>query len=219
MLAIAEKYITLSGEAPAPGIPVFLVRFHGCNLDCSYCDTVIACSPAGVVSADALVEEITTRIESYPTLAVLFTGGEPLLGERQGELVGIMRRLHDVTFFVETNGTIDIVETDIDNCSYVVDVKTPSSGQADAFIPDLPTRLRPDRDCIKIVLAESDLEWVVSKIAEIHAVNRLIPVYLSPQWGRIDLKRLADFILDKRLDARISIQQHKYIWGADAKGV
>ena len=36
---IREMYSTLQGEGCNTGAAVVLVRFEGCNLDCSFCDT------------------------------------------------------------------------------------------------------------------------------------------------------------------------------------
>jgi 7-carboxy-7-deazaguanine synthase len=44
-------------------------------------------------------------------------------------------------------------------------------------------------------------------------------VLLSPVWGRMDIKALAEWMLADRVPARLQTQLHKHIWGADVKGV
>jgi 7-carboxy-7-deazaguanine synthase len=42
---------------------------------------------------------------------------------------------------------------------------------------------------------------------------------ISPVWGQIDLKELADWIAGSGLDVRMQLQLHKYIWGPEVQGV
>jgi 7-carboxy-7-deazaguanine synthase len=41
----------------------------------------------------------------------------------------------------------------------------------------------------------------------------------SPVHGVLDPAPLTEWILEARLPVRLQLQMHKYIWGADAKGV
>jgi 7-carboxy-7-deazaguanine synthase len=218
-LSVSEKFFTIAGEAPITGEPVYLIRFSGCNLSCAYCDTKYAHEAREEISTAELHETIVAAAERYRGVKFLLTGGEPLLGERQGLLSGIIRSLPGYMFYVETNGSIEIEDLSLSNCSYVVDMKTPSSGHEHSFATNNFHRLRPEIDCIKIVLNENDLGWVRVKLASISEENPDLPVYLSPQWNGISLEKLADFVLSNKLQSRISIQLHKMIWGADAKGV
>ena len=43
--------------------------------------------------------------------------------------------------------------------------------------------------------------------------------HLSPVFGRLDPRELAAWMLADRLDARLGMQWHKYIWGPEATGV
>ena len=38
-MKVVEKFISINGEGPAAGELAVFVRFQGCNLRCSYCDT------------------------------------------------------------------------------------------------------------------------------------------------------------------------------------
>jgi len=44
-------------------------------------------------------------------------------------------------------------------------------------------------------------------------------VLFSPVHGVLDAKELARWILDDRLDVRLQLQAHKYIWDAQTRGV
>ncbi|MCH5150796.1 MAG: hypothetical protein J1G30_09035, partial [Spirochaetales bacterium] len=69
------------------------------------------------------------------------------------------------------------------------------------------------------VVDKNDLQYVQSIVGEIKKNNAGLDIYLSPQTGNIELKDLASFIIENRLDTRLSLQLHKIIWGIDAKGV
>jgi 7-carboxy-7-deazaguanine synthase len=42
---------------------------------------------------------------------------------------------------------------------------------------------------------------------------------ISPAWGEVDLKDLADWVSSSGLDIRMQLQLHKYVWGPEARGV
>jgi 7-carboxy-7-deazaguanine synthase len=210
---IVEKCITLGGEAPIAGMPIYLVRFSGCNLACTYCDTPELNEVNASLSEDELYEDIAHTIARYPYLKVLFTGGEPLFRGRQAALISIMLRLPTISFYIETNGSISIENTSLPHCHYVCDIKTPSSGYKDSFLTGNLGKLRAENDCIKFVVDSHDLQWVKKKITDIQKINPLIPIYISPVWGKIEPPSLASFILENRLQASLSLQFHKIIWG------
>ncbi|HAO21311.1 MAG TPA: hypothetical protein DCQ37_13100 [Desulfobacteraceae bacterium] len=219
MFEIVEKFVTLSGEAPIIGSPIFLIRFSRCNLNCAYCDTGYHTEVNQILSFDALKKEISDMIASYPALKVLFTGGEPLLNERREELPAIIECFPETEFYIETNGSIHITDFSNHNSHYVMDWKSPSSGHNNCFNRDNLKDIRITHDCIKFVINQADLDWVKEKVRFIQRIIPKLPMYLSPQSGGIGLKDLAEFIINNRLPASVSVQLHKMIWGKDARGV
>ena len=217
-LPIVERFVTISGEAPTMGQPMYLVRFSGCNLSCRYCDTPYRNEINEILTIAQLCDDIDRIRMSYPGIIILFTGGEPLLEPRGTIVTDIAMRLHDVQFYVETNGSMMIDEAAPDNLHYVLDWKTPSAGGGETFCVDNLHRMRADHDVIKFVTDESDLPYIKEKIELIRSKNESIRVYLSPQTGKIELPKLADFILSNKLNAAISVQLHKIIWG-EKRGV
>ncbi|MBQ3923583.1 MAG: radical SAM protein [Spirochaetales bacterium] len=217
-LPIVERFVTISGEAPTMGQPMYLVRFSGCNLSCRYCDTPYRNEINEILTIAQLCDDIDRIRISYPGIIILFTGGEPLLEPRGTIVTDIAMRLHDVQFYVETNGSMMIDEAAPDNLHYVLDWKTPSAGGGETFCVDNLHRMRADHDVIKFVTDESDLPYIKEKIELIRSKNESIRVYLSPQTGKIELTKLADFILSNKLNAAISVQLHKIIWG-EKRGV
>jgi 7-carboxy-7-deazaguanine synthase len=221
MIEIVERFITISGEAPIIGEPIYLVRFSKCNLDCSYCDTMYKNEVNECLSVEELKADIIEKINDYPELKVLFTGGEPLLGERQEKLLKIIEDLKYINFYIETNGSIPITNFNLPNCHFVADWKAPSSGEEDDldFCIENLRHYRIDEDCIKFVISRYDLEWLKDVIRVIEKMNPFLPLYVSAQWGEITLKEIADFILINKLPLKISIQLHKIIWEPEMRGV
>ena len=97
MRKINEIFYSLQGEGYHTGVPAVFVRFSGCNLKCSFCDTQ---HESGKEMSD---EEIIAELTQYPTHTVILTGGEPGLWI-DGELI---EKLHAAGKYIciETNGT------------------------------------------------------------------------------------------------------------------
>lgn len=216
---IVERFFTVSGEAPTAGQPMYLIRFSGCNLNCHYCDTPNRNEIDEQLTFMQLSKEIAESQKKYPSAFVLFTGGEPLLNERMEAISQLAAEHSETLFYVETNGSIFIRDFGKGNLRYVVDWKTPSSGESKSFCVNNIKKLRAGLDCIKIVVDKNDLQYIQSIISEIKKNNAGLDIYLSPQTGKIELKDLASFIIENHLDTRLSLQLHKIIWGIDAKGV
>ena len=218
MFEIVEKFVTISGEQPIIGEPVYLIRLSDCNLNCTYCDTKYKSEVNDVYKTHELKDDILRAYEDYPDIKILFTGGEPLYKGRESLITSIANDLDYINFYVETNGSIKISNFESDNIFYVVDWKTPSSSYENSFVLDNLKNMRIKNDCIKFVVDYNDLDWVKEKLDVISKINPFVDVYLSPQWGKIDLKTLAEFIINNKLPVKYSIQLHKIIWG-DIRGV
>ena len=102
-LSICEIYPTIQGEGFLIGSPVTLIRFQGCNIYCSWCDTKYAIPFEGGVKIT--IEEILERLNSIGREHILITGGEPFAHSTLGEFCEI---LISEGYFVqiETNGTV-----------------------------------------------------------------------------------------------------------------
>lgn len=102
MRKINEIFYSLQGEGYHTGTPAIFVRFCGCNLKCSFCDTQ---HEEGTMMTD---DEIVDAVKKYPAVTVILTGGEPALWI-DDELID---RLHQAGKYVcvETNGTRPLPE-------------------------------------------------------------------------------------------------------------
>ena len=97
MRKINEIFYSLQGEGFHTGTPAVFVRFSGCNLKCSFCDTR---HEEGILMSD---EDILQAISAFPSNVVILTGGEPSLWIDQT----FIDLLHMAGKYIciETNGT------------------------------------------------------------------------------------------------------------------
>src|SRR5713226_9389000 len=211
MLRITEIFHSIQGESSHVGRPCVFVRLTGCNLRCRWCDSEYTFTGGEKVE----LSDVIARVKAYGCNLVEVTGGEPLA---QAEAFTLIERLCDegLEVLIETSGSIDITPVDR-RAKLILDIKCPGSGEAAKNRWENLDDLRA-HDEIKFVLADrGDYEWARDVIAT-RRLDRWT-LLLSPVWGELDLKPLAEWMLADRLPARLQTQLHKHIWGADVHGV
>lgn len=214
-IRIFEIYDSIQGESTLAGMPCTLVRLGGCPLRCTYCDTPQA-QPADSGSRhciDDVVREVNVRARPL----TLVTGGEPLA---QKSCLDLLAALADTRPLVqlETSGALDISSVDR-RIHRILDIKTPGSGEAERNRWNNLEHLHAG-DEIKFVLAcDDDYPWVLEIMRRHRLVELGLPILLSPAWGLVDAAELASWMLRDRVPARLQLQWHKHIWGAQVQGV
>jgi 7-carboxy-7-deazaguanine synthase len=209
-LPVHEIFASIQGESSFAGLPCAFLRLSGCNLACSWCDTVQAAQS----STSYTVDEALAALAAFGLPLVELTGGEPLLCP---DVPALAARLLDAghQVLVETNGSLDIAVLP-EGALAVMDVKCPGSGMAGKNDLANLTRLRPG-DEVKFVLADRcDYAFALDLAPEVWHRNA---VSFSPVAGRLDPADLAAWMVADRVRARLSLQLHKIIWGPDARGV
>ncbi|MCK4602608.1 MAG: radical SAM protein, partial [Phycisphaerae bacterium] len=148
-LLVNEIFRSIQGEGARAGLPCTLVRLTGCNLRCNWCDTKYAWAEGREMSVD----EVLARVAELRCRRVEVTGGEPLA---QPAAMELLRRLCEAGYetLLETNGSLDISQVD-PRVVRIVDLKCPSSGQADANRWENVEHLS-SRDEVKFVIADRD---------------------------------------------------------------
>jgi len=224
---LIEIYKSVQGESSFAGRPCIFVRLAGCNLRCAWCDSEYTFTGG----YKATEEEIVSEIEKLaPVKLIEFTGGEPLLQER--ELVPLMERLlrEGYELMIETSG-----ERPVENVPKavhkIIDVKCPGSGEAGRFRMTNLASLT-ERDEVKFVITNrDDYEYAREFIRNNALEGRVGGVLLSPAFSKtplperttanclLDPQDLVEWMLDDGLNARVSLQIHKYIWEPQKKGV
>ena len=100
MYRINEIFFSLQGEGFNTGRAAVFIRFAGCNLRCSFCDTDFA------HGEQMTAEQIAQRVFAYsthPDTLIVLTGGEPSL-QADDALIRLLHSHHQ-TVAIETNGT------------------------------------------------------------------------------------------------------------------
>lgn len=191
---VAEIFASYQGEGLYAGQPQVFIRFAGCNMRCSYCDT-----PAAVhlkphqefISVDSIVQKvkklaakgIDEAAASRP-VAVSLTGGEPLLyPEALAELLPALKKLK-LKVHLETNGTLPEYLKKVKRWVDVVamDIKAPSDCRE--------AHWREHKDFLalcrkqafaKMVLTDITADADVNKaVALVAAAGKDIPFILQP---------------------------------------
>jgi 7-carboxy-7-deazaguanine synthase len=183
---ISEIFESIQGEGVYLGERQVFVRFFGCNLKCSYCDTPL------VDFREYGIQELKEQIARFGGFhSVSLTGGEPLC---QSEFLEAFLKdafVSGVRFYLETNGTLpeELLRV-IDHIAIVsMDFKLPSSCGGNEFWKEHERfmRIALKKDVfIKMVITERTEASDVALASEI--IGRVKPdvaVVLQPdglQW-------------------------------------
>lgn len=211
-IVVNEIFRSIQGESTYAGLPTTFIRTTGCNLRCSWCDTKYAYENGTGMTVNA----ITDKVANLGSGLVEITGGEPLLQEGVG---GLARHLLDSGFnvMIETNGSIDIGKID-KRVTIIMDIKCPGSGMSERMRwENLDVLDRKDQ--VKFVIADrADYVWILDLLGR---YKRLLDqtILFSPAFGLMPPDDLASWILEDKIDVRLHLQTHKYIWEPNRRGV
>ncbi len=213
MLTVNEIFHSIQGESTHSGRRCVFVRLTACDLRCSWCDTPYAFTEGHKMSLD----DIVSKVKSFDCPVVEITGGEPLL---QKNVYPLMQRLLDdgLTVMLETGGHISVEQVP-DRVIKVVDVKCPGSGESHRNDWSNLGRLQPTDEVKFVIKDREDYEFAREVIASHRLAGRVAAILFSPVHGVLDPKQLAEWILADRLDVRLQLQAHKYIWDPQTRGV
>jgi 7-carboxy-7-deazaguanine synthase len=225
---LIELYKSVQGESSFAGLPCIFVRFAGCNLRCAWCDSEYTFG-GGKPFTQA---EVIAQIEALaPCKLVEFTGGEPMLQAK--ELLPLMDALlaQGYTLMIETSGErpLDLVPKAVHK---IVDVKCPGAGSAaNSFRLENLATLTPN-DEVKFVLSDRrDYDFARAFIAEHDLRPKVKDILFSPAFSKspsplrttdnatLDPRMLVEWMMEDGVDARLSLQIHKFIWEPQKKGV
>jgi len=200
-LKISEIFSSIQGEGLRQGEPTIFVRFAGCNLRCSFCDTRSAWRGGRPYSAAQAAEKVRRLRERSPARWVCLTGGEPLLQDLK-ELVQLLKR-GKFKVQVETNATryaplpFDWITISPKPRKYT-------------FAPEYRKRARE----VKLVVTKNLRFKTIKRLRQ--AFPAKTPLLLQPQSNRRWSQKLALRLLDESLAAgleniRLSLQIHKVL--------
>lgn len=210
---LIEVYTSVQGESTWVGLPCVFVRFAGCNLRCTWCDSVFTFTGGARRPIDDVVAEVVAT--GIPLVEI--TGGEPLVHKAA---VPMMQALVDrgLTVLLETSGSRDIAEVP-DAVRIILDLKPPDSGECGANLWSNVPLLRKKDEVKFVVASRRDYEWSRDMLREHRLDERAGAVLFSPAWGLVDPRTLVEWILADRLPVRFQVQMHKYVWPPEERGV
>lgn len=218
-MRVAEKFISINGEAARAGELAVFLRFTGCNLRCSYCDTMWANAP-DCPYEEMTPEEITAYVKGTGVRNVTVTGGEPLLQKDLPRLLHLLKTETECRVEIETNGAVDISRfCNEDRPVFTLDYKLPSSGCETKMITEHYALLGPE-DTVKFVAGSREDLDRVREIINRFGLTEKCHVYLSPVFGSIDPAEMVEYMMEHRMNGvRLQIQMHKVIWDPEKRGV
>jgi len=210
-LTINEIFFSLQGESTRLGIPTIFIRLTGCPMRCHYCDTAYAFDDGQKMSFENIVE----YIKPYKSKFITLTGGEPLV---QKEAYAFLEVLCDMGYQVslETGGAESIKDVD-ERVKIILDIKTPGSGELDNYLWENLKHLKLMDEIKLVITSHNDYLWAKQTIKDKKLIGKY-EILFSPSYEDMDVKNLAQWILDDALTVRLQLQQHKIIWG-QKKGV
>lgn len=223
-MKVVEIFDSIDGEGIRTGQPCTFIRLAGCNLRCSYCDTLYALFGEEVPCeyTEMTVAEIAERVNSS-FKRITLTGGEPLIHKDANILIDtLLEKGYEIN--IETNGAADICgfRKGHENLFFTIDYKLPSSGMEDKMIWDNFVSLEPC-DVIKFVVgSDEDLSVMIDVMKKISPIYEKMPhIFAGVVYGEYEPLKLIDAIMNEPAlkDVRYQIQLHKQIWDPDERGV
>lgn len=212
---LAEFFVSINGEGQKAGELALFLRFTGCNLRCSYCDTMWANEPDAPHTL-CTVQELVDIAKASGVRNITLTGGEPLLQPGIGALIDA---LCDAGYAVEieTNGAVPLEPLANTGAGFTMDYKLSSSGMEARMCLENFRYLR-ETDTLKFVCGSHEDLLRAKEIIDTYKPP--CKIYFSPVFGQIDPAEMVEFMKEHSLTGiRLQLQLHKFIWDPNARGV
>jgi len=177
-----ESFLSIQGEGPRAGRRCAFVRFGGCNLSCSWCDTPFTWDSSRYDLRKEFkpktVDEILATVGEVDE--VVLTGGEPLLHQNNPAWAELLRSLSSRSIFIsiETNGTISpnpVTRTFVGH--YSISPKLANAGLhkpgQSTGLAEWPNELKHRSACLK---------FVVTGAKDVQTAAELADAYGWPRW-------------------------------------
>jgi 7-carboxy-7-deazaguanine synthase len=225
---LIELYKSVQGESSFAGLPCIFVRLAGCNLRCAWCDSEYTFTGGKPFTLDEVEQQIKALA---PCTLIEFTGGEPMLQAK--ELLPFMDRLlaQNFTLMIETSGERPLAEVP-KAVHKIVDVKCPGAGSAANSFRMENLEALTKNDEVKFVLTNrADYDFAHTFITEHKLNEKAGSILLSPAFNKspsplrttdnatLDPRTLVEWMMADGINARLSLQIHKFIWEPMKKGV
>lgn len=137
----------------------------------------------------------------------------------QEETLSLIDKLLKLGYFcsIETSGDLDCSVLP-EPVKKIIDIKTPDSGEPDAFCMDNLKFIGDEKTEFKFVIcSERDFVWSLNFAAK-HQMFQNSEILFSPSYEQISTEWLAEKILKSGQEIRLQIQLHKVIWPETLNG-
>jgi len=217
---VAERFISINGEGIRAGQLAVFIRFCGCNLDCSYCDTSWA-NQKDVAYTIYTAEELYQYIKESGVFLITLTGGEPLLQPSIYSLIDYLSRDPSLQIEIETNGSVSIKEVQklTKPPSLTMDYKLPCSDMESHMLLENFAHLK-EKDTVKFVVASLEDLDVANKMIRTYRLTNRCHVFFSPVFQKIPPIQIVNYMKENQLNGvSLQLQMHKFIWPPQERGV
>ena len=219
MYQVVETFVSINGEGVRAGELAAFIRFRGCNLNCSYCDTRWANQP-GAPFEEKSAEQLLEWVRKTGVKNVTLTGGESLYREGIGDLTALLLQ-NGNRVEIETNGSV-LLEPFAKSSFrpvFTMDYKLPDSGM-ERYMNRKNFAVLNGDDTVKFVAgSKNDLRRALEIIRQYQLTERC-HVYFSPVFGMIEPSDIVAFMTEHGLNGvRLQLQLHKFIWDPNKRGV
>jgi len=199
---ITEMFYSVQGEGINIGKPAMFIRFSGCNLNCSFCDTIHETN--FTLKLDNLIDSILNSMYRYNCKLLVLTGGEPTLQD----IDLLINALHDIDnklqICIETNGT---------NVINVKNIFVTCSPKFPKFeINCIPNELK---FIIDMNISDKKIYDIINRQYNSENYNILnIPIFLQPNGNDFRTIKIAhkyaNYLVQYFPNLRLGIQMQKY---------
>jgi 7-carboxy-7-deazaguanine synthase len=99
-----------------------------------------------------------------------------------------------------------------------MDLKCPSSKMEKKNLYENVDYLKQNDELKFVIGNRADYDWAKEIIIKFKVTGKC-NVLFSAVYGELEPVKLAEWIIDDKLNVRFQLQMHKYIWHPDTKGV
>ena len=220
-MKVCEIFRSIEGEGLRTGLPAVFIRLHGCNLRCSYCDSMYAVEGGDYKQMN--VTQVLDAVKKFSGIThVTLTGGEPLIHQNVEDLLSKLSG-NGYRVNIETNGTVPC-KWHFPGLFYTMDWKCKSSGMSVKMKMENLETLGSE-DVLKFVVGTiedlEETETVVKSLAE--KKDDMPHLFVSPVFGNLSNEEIVNWLLNSNImvknNVRFQVQLHKIIWDPERRGV
>lgn len=193
-LPLVEIFPSIQGEGYYSGMPATFIRIAGCDVGCSWCDTVDSWNADDYPLFS--IDEIVKRVKSFTILTVVITGGEPLL-YNMDNLTGKLYE-NEYQVHVETSGVYPLSGT----WNWI-------SLSPKVHKPPRVEMFKLANEVKVIIQTREDFKWAEGVRRQ---VSKHCKLFLQPEWSKrqVITPEIYKYILQNPW-WNVSLQIHKFM--------